>query len=105
MARPKLKIDGKMVEGMAGVGCSALTIATVLGCEHKTIERRFGVAMKKGGEELNFKLRHKQVELAMAGNVTMLIWLGKQRLNQSDKQELALFDGFDIVIGKKKIDY
>ena len=34
-------------------------------------------------------MRAKQVELAKAGNVTMLIWLGKQMLDQSDKQEVT----------------
>jgi len=30
-------------------------------------------------------LKRKQVEVALAGNTTMLIWLGKQYLDQSDK--------------------
>ena len=33
-------------------------------------------------------LRKKQFDIAMQGNVQMLIWLGKQYLEQSDKQEL-----------------
>ena len=33
-------------------------------------------------------LRQKQFEIAMTGNVSMLIWLGKQRLGQIDKQEI-----------------
>ena len=34
-------------------------------------------------------LRRKQYELAMAGNATMLIFLGKQYLGQSDKREVT----------------
>jgi hypothetical protein len=34
-------------------------------------------------------LRRKQYELAMAGNATMLIFLGKQYLGQADKREVA----------------
>ena len=30
------------------------------------------------------KLRRKQIEVAMSGNHTMLIWLGKNMLGQSD---------------------
>ena len=33
-------------------------------------------------------LSRKQVEVAMSGNVTMLIWLGKQWLDQKDRQEI-----------------
>ena len=34
-------------------------------------------------------LRAKQFELAMLGNPTMLIWLGKQELGQTDRQQLS----------------
>ena len=34
-------------------------------------------------------LRAKQFELAMRGNPTMLVWLGKQELGQSDRQQLS----------------
>jgi hypothetical protein len=32
-------------------------------------------------------LRRKQFEVAQGGNVTMLIWLGKQHLEQAEKVE------------------
>lgn len=32
-------------------------------------------------------LKRKQWEMAMNGNITMLIWLGKQNLGQTDKVE------------------
>ncbi len=32
-------------------------------------------------------LKRKQWEMAMGGNITMLIWLGKQNLGQTDKVE------------------
>ena len=38
---------------------------------------------KKTGK---MSLRRKQYELAMSGDKTLLIWLGKQYLEQSDKQ-------------------
>ena len=46
------------------------------------------------------ELRKKQFEMAMDGNVQMLIWLGKQYLGQKDKPEVVtdeLCDGFDLV--------
>ena len=45
-------------------------------------------------------LRQKQFEMAMDGDVRMLIWLGKQYLGQSEKPEVVtddLCDGFDLV--------
>lgn len=43
------------------------------------------------------RLRKKQIQLAMQGNLGMLVWLGKQYLGQSDKQEVAGKDGKPIV--------
>ncbi len=36
---------------------------------------------------MKIALRRKQIDLAMAGNVTMLIWLGKQLLGQKNDPE------------------
>ncbi len=41
----------------------------------------------KKQEPFRMSLMKKQYEVAMTGNVTMLIWLGKQYLGQSDKVE------------------
>ena len=41
---------------------------------------------KYRGEGL-VSLRRKQLEVALEGNPTLLIWLGKQFLEQSDKAE------------------
>ena len=42
-------------------------------------------AIKRGRGKIG--LRRKQYEVAMAGNVPMLIWLGKQYLDQAEKQQ------------------
>lgn len=42
----------------------------------------------KKKEVLRINLLKKQYEVAIAGNVSMLIWLGKQELGQKDKQEV-----------------
>ncbi len=33
------------------------------------------------------KLKRKQIDVALQGNVVMLIWLGKQYLGQAEKTE------------------
>jgi hypothetical protein len=38
------------------------------------------------------KLRKAQVDTAVAGNASLLVWLGKQTLGQSEKQEAAAGD-------------
>jgi len=44
-----------------------------------------------GGSRL--KLAQKQFEVAMSGNATLLIWLGKQWLGQKDKLEQSVDEG------------
>lgn len=50
-------------------------------------EMSFSEYKSKRQEPMRINLMKKQYDIAMAGNVSMLIWLGKQYLNQSDKQE------------------
>lgn len=45
-------------------------------------------AYRHGGAK--FKLAQKQFEVAMSGNPSMLIWLGKNWLGQTDKNETNL---------------
>lgn len=84
--RPRLRISAKQVERLASVGCTTPDMALILGCSEDTLERRFAGAIKEGRASARGSLLKKQYNLALAGNVTMLVWLGKQRLGQSDKQ-------------------
>jgi AraC-like DNA-binding protein len=81
-----------MVAKLASVGCTVGEIASVLGCNRSTLQRRFAAAIEKGFEEGNASLRKKQFELAMTGDRTMLVWLGKQRLGQSDQRPESVED-------------
>ena len=90
MARPRIQIDERRVELLAGVGCTVHEIAAVLDVSHDTIERRFASLIEKGRGRMRSSLRRKQVERAMKGSDTMLIWLGKQLLGQKDKSETEL---------------
>lgn len=87
MARPKLKIDPKLVQDLAALGCKNNEIAVVVGVSTDTLERRFAGEMSKGRENLKISLRRWQLEAAKKGNVAMLIWLGKQMLGQTEKIE------------------
>ena len=50
----------------------------------KNCEELFLEYKKRGLERGKATLRRKQFELAMKGNCTMLIWLGRNYLNQSE---------------------
>jgi len=95
--RPKKVIDEKQVEALAGINCSYEEMAAVLDCDERTLSRNFAQAIKKGRALHKMSLKRKQHEQAMAGNVTMLIWLGKQHLGQTDKVE-SQTDGTQRII-------
>lgn len=87
MGRPKLNIDEKEVEKLAALHCTNEEIASWFSCSADTIENRFSGVIKRGKEKAKTSLKRKQYEIAMSGNVSMLIWLGKNLLGQKDKPE------------------
>ena len=89
MARPKkYKLDTEKVEQLAGFGCTNTEIASFFGCSENTIRRSYGEYLTKGRDKGKIRLRQLQWRAAERGNVSMMIWLGKQVLNQVDKQEV-----------------
>jgi len=90
--RPPAQLDLRQVEELARIGCTEADMAAVLGVSVNTIERRkqsnpeFRGVIEKGQASLRNSVRRLQVKKALEGNVTMLIWLGKQLLGQSDRQ-------------------
>lgn len=91
--RKKIPIDKAELEKWARAGAQQEEIAARLGISVPTLGRRlqekqYRDCMVRCQAELKISLRTKQVQLALAGNVTMLIWLGKQMLGQKDKQEV-----------------
>ena len=74
-----------LIEELAKIGCSGDEIGRKLGVTGKTIRNRFSDLLEKGESEGNAQLKKAQFDSALGGNVSMLIWLGKNRLGQSDK--------------------
>lgn len=93
--RPKIEINWEDVRKLSLLQCTQNEIASFLGVSVDTLLRRkeFCELHKKGMEEGRMSLRRLQWKKAQEGNTTMLIWLGKQYLGQSDKQELSGKDG------------
>ena len=91
MARPKkYDIDTEQVEKLASFGCTNIEIGSFFGCSPDLLEKSYSEFLTKGRDKGKIRLRQLQWKAAEAGSHTMLIWLGKQILNQSDKQEFEL---------------
>ena len=96
MARPKANIDWDKVDKYLQYQCDGTGIAGLFGIHpdtlYKACEEKYKMgfsaysAIKKSeGKEL---LRAKQFAVAMEGDKTMLVWLGKQYLEQKDKSDI-----------------
>lgn len=91
--RPReFNIDERIVYAMALVGGTQAEIAAHFGCSQKLIRERFAPLLKLAGAARKIRLRQKQYQVAMEGNPAMLIWLGKQELNQIDESRIRLGD-------------
>lgn len=69
---------------LAAMGCTNREIAVWFDCDEDTLKRNFASIIAKGREDMKQRLRQAQIRLALSGNATMLIWLGKNILGQSD---------------------
>jgi hypothetical protein len=88
--RPQAAIEPRLVEQLASIGCTVQEIAAACSCHVDTLRDRFSKEIEKGRENGKTRLRKKQIEIALGGNVTMLIFLGKNMLGQSDAMRTEL---------------
>ena len=84
MARPKKEIDEELLLKLAQMHCTMQEMVDIIGVSEDTLKRRYAGIIAKGKSQGKMRLRRKQIEVAMSGNHTMLIWLGKNMLGQSD---------------------
>ena len=86
-------LDLKKISAWAEQGCTLNEIADLLDVPHSWLEKQKQIdpdlesAILTSAANLRQSLRSKQVKLALSGHPAMLIWLGKQYLGQSDKQD------------------
>ena len=106
--RPRIAINWKQVDQMCGVHCTGEEQASILGIDYDTLnsackrehKKSFSDYYKEKSANGKMSLRRKQYSQAMEGNTTMLIWLGKNWLGQTDKQEIkqeASITGFEVI--------
>ena len=87
----------KLIQNLAHIMCTEEEIASILGASVDTLLNEdnkdlFRTAIEKGRHEGKQSLRRQQYQLAMKGNCSMLIWLGKQYLGQSEKIDANVKD-------------
>lgn len=87
--RPKKVIDYELVERLSMIQCTQAEIASSLKIAVRTLQNddKFMRIYKNGIDNGRKSLRRMQWDAAKKGNTTMLVWLGKQYLHQSDKIE------------------
>lgn len=96
MARPRKELsdaDFQKLVSMIRIQCTQDEICGVLGMTAETLNTRlqergeesFSTLHKKHSGEGKASLRRMQWKAAEAGNPTMLVWLGKNMLDQTDK--------------------
>lgn len=73
------------VEKLAKLWCSNREIADWFGIEESTLKYNFSDIIAKGRSETKQALRRAQLKAALEGNTSMMIWLGKNILGQSDQ--------------------
>lgn len=84
VGRDKQPVASADVFKLAAIGMKDIEIAEWFGIDGNTLRYNFSVELLKGRNTLVQSLRRKQIEVAMSGNPTMLIFLGKNLLGQSD---------------------
>lgn len=104
--RPKIGIDWSMVDEYLRAGCEGTSIAGLIGMHPETLYRRcvedqkvgfteYAASKRAEGDEI---LKMEQWKMAtgkandaaeLSAKKAMLIWLGKNRLGQSDRSEVT----------------
>lgn len=93
--RPRKEIDYDQLKKLCAIQCTKEEICGFFDIDEKTLTARIHEKYGEGFSEYykrasaigKTSLRRKQFEIAMKGNTTMNVWLGKQWLKQTDKIE------------------
>ena len=94
--RPLIAINWKQVDQMCAIHCTGDEQAAILEISYDTLNRAckrdkkmsFADYFRQKSAGGKMSLRRRQYSEAMEGNTTMLVWLGKNWLDQTDKQEI-----------------
>lgn len=105
--RKKIVINWARVDSALKAGANGVQVAAMLGVHPDTLYNKckevkkmdFSAYQQIKREAGNEELLKAQYDGAISGDRGLLIWLGKQRLNQTDKKEIKQqFDGLNFKI-------
>lgn len=112
MGRPRIEIDKKIFENLCAIQCTEVEICDCFECCEDTLNSWCKRTYKKTFSEIyaqkrgrgRSSLRRMQWKAAEKGNATMLVWLGKQYLDQKNKIEDTANISMEILSNIKSID-
>jgi len=97
VGRPKLIFEMREVKLLGQFRATHETMADWFECSTQTIRRQmmnekseFSRVYKKALATTKMKLSEAQIKYALNGNASLLIWLGKNLLDQTDKTEIEV---------------
>ncbi len=89
--RPKIiDIDEEELMKLASYHCTYKEMSKFFGCSMEHLQKNYCKVVDVGRERTRQKLRKAQIDTALDGNPTMLIWMGKQALGQQDQKTIAV---------------
>lgn len=103
-------INWEEFDKLCALQCTLDELCSWFDCSEDTIERhvkkhsgmRYADYFKLKRGKGRISLRRRQFEAAMSGDKTMLIWLGKQYLGQTDKQDVEFSSPSEIKVNITK---
>ena len=94
-----IKLDKNKVRMLASFGCTLVEIAKYFKVGESVIRKKYKKEYEAGVEEMKFSLRKAQWKYALEnGNTALLIFLGKNYLQQTDKSQLDLVGNLETVL-------
>lgn len=102
--RPRKPFSWEVLDAVLPLGASLAYCAERLNVCIDTVENRikekYGITFseyrEKKREVIKLQLHKKQIDVAMQGNVSMLIWLGKVLLNQREHVEFNATESITV---------
>ena len=114
VGRPPKEFDQKNFESLCQIQCTEEEICQFFSCSEKTLNKwcreKYGANFSQVFREKRgvgkISLRRAQYQAALNGNASLLIWLGKQYLGQTENPAALqddtqkVLDKLDSVIGE-----
>ena len=83
---------------LSSLGFTIMEIAKFFLVDESLIRRDYKDELRRGKEQMKLRLRQLQWKYAEQGNTSLLIFLGKNYLNQTDKQQVDMTGNLEAVL-------